>query len=79
MANLQFYPLYFVYHNNWFFRTWAHNQLTGWVSYPHYHRGHCHFFMMGHDFESQQAYTGQQTYNFSLDELGVPIYYDGGS
>ena len=71
MANsgLIFHPLYWIYHDFWTFS----NQVAAsegryqTVYYPH--AGHIHFFMMNFPVQNnpiQQAYSGAQTYNFSL-------------
>lgn len=67
--NLMFFPLYMVYHDQWMFRTWTTSR-WGLVPHNYPHRGHVHFFMLGHDPESQggQAYRGSQQYKFKLED-----------
>lgn len=69
---LVFNPLYWVVHDNWKFKTWGFSSLTGWNSSVHCHRGHVHFFMLNFDMQTQQAYSGVQTYEFSLDDTWSP-------
>lgn len=66
-----FYPLYWIYHDQWGFRTWQYNYWSGWTETPYKHRGHVHFFLLGHDFDSAtggKAYRGVQRYDFSLED-----------
>lgn len=69
---LEFYPLYVIYHDQWGFRDWSPTWGGGWQPVNlRPHRGHCHFFMLGHEPElsgSSRAFTGSQTYNFSLED-----------
>ena len=75
---LQFYPLYWVYHDFWdysesSFVTSASGIHTTKSTYHHY--GHMHFFMPGFYTQQvgrQQAYTGQQTFSFTLEQLWGP-------
>jgi hypothetical protein len=68
---LSFRPLYWVYHDQWHFRTWRLDHIGNWGYETYKHRGHIHFFMMGHDFalDGGKAYQGQQLYEFSLEDL----------
>lgn len=68
---LNFLPLYWMYHNEWKFMTWAEYIHDGASAYRfdfNLHRGHMHFFMMGFDYDTQQAYSGTQKYSFSIDD-----------
>ena len=67
--NLMFFPLYMVYHDQWMFKTWTIRQ-GGLEEHNYPHRGHVHFFMLGHDVDSQggQAYRGSQEYRFKLED-----------
>ena len=65
---LKFYPLYWMFHDNWIFRT-SYQDNYGYWTVDHNHRGHMHFFMTGFKYDTQQAYTGAQTYSFNLDDI----------
>ena len=67
--DLTFFPLYWIYNDNWIFRTWRFNITNGWQVANFSHNGHMHFFMMGFDYNSQQAYEGMQKFNFKLDDV----------
>lgn len=70
-SGIRFYPLYWIYHDQWKYR--FTNPLTGgYVDCMH--DGHMHFFMMGFDATStwQQAYSGAQTFNFELNDIWSP-------
>ncbi|MCK9279257.1 MAG: hypothetical protein M0P71_01325 [Melioribacteraceae bacterium] len=70
--NLEFYPLYVIYHDQWGFRDWNFYNQGGWIpSNQRPHRGHCHFFMLGHEPEldgASRAFSGSQSYNFSIED-----------
>jgi hypothetical protein len=75
--NLMFYPLYFIFHDQWHFQTWTYNTETGWLPHLYDHRGHMHFFMLGHNaFNNGQAYRGQQKYHFTLTDDWSPRVTD---
>ena len=70
---IRFFPLYWIYHDQWRVRSW-HSTAIHWV--PDYcnHDGHMHFWMMGFDSldSNQQAYSGNQKYEFSLQDQWSP-------
>lgn len=74
---LTFYPLYWIYHDNWQCRTWSRNWQGYWAYHSEkWHHGHIHFFMP--DFpihtpgQKGQAYFGKQKYEFSFETLNGP-------
>ncbi|MFA7661115.1 MAG: hypothetical protein WCX60_07975 [Anaerovoracaceae bacterium] len=70
-SGLKWYPLYWVYHDQW--RYYRPHPSGGDPSvWPHY--GHMHFFMMGYNFNgpSADAFTGVQTYSFQLNKEWAP-------
>lgn len=73
---LVIYPLYWIYHDNWFNREWSHDRYRGWESHDTIHYGHMHFFMPDYGFKNNslmgKAYEGSQTFNFSLESLCGP-------
>lgn len=76
-SGIKFMPLYWIYHDSWLNRTWGWNHWEGWqVSSEQRHRGHMHFFMPDYpikDFAQKgQAYSGNQSYEFSLETLWGP-------
>lgn len=76
-AGIKFMPLYWVYHDSWINRTWSWNYWTGWtVGGEQRHRGHMHLFMPDYPIKDTtqkgQAYSGRQTYSFSLESLWGP-------
>ena len=80
---LSFSPLYWVYHDNWQFDETimvrnAQGALTPrTVTYDH--AGHVHFFMMDYNtlkHASQQAYSGTQQYNFTIEDVWGPNSQD---
>jgi hypothetical protein len=65
--DLEILPLFWIFHDQWAWRTWHYTSWGGWcVSETFPHRGHVHFYMSGHKRGSQQAYKGSQVYIFSL-------------
>ena len=76
--SLEFYPLYWVYHDFWNYKKSTlkrdkNGDHINTKTYDHY--GHMHFFMPGfytQQMNTQQAYTGFQTYEFNLSELWGP-------
>lgn len=79
---LQFYPLYWVYHDFWDYTETSFIKTRDGITttkntYNHY--GHMHFFMPGfytQQMNTQQAYFGHQTYNFNLQQLWGPSSKD---
>lgn len=80
---LKFYPLYWVYHDFWDYTQSSYTinsrgeTLTKTSTYNHF--GHMHFFMPGfytQQMNIQQAYFGNQTFNFSLEQLWGPTSKD---
>ena len=74
---IKFLPLYWIYHDNWINRNWGYDYYHGWrVSNTSRHMGHLHFFMPGYEFgnssQGGQAYSGKQTYEFSLKSIWGP-------
>ncbi len=75
---LTFLPLYWTFHDQWRYYTHVETALSGGgVSvdhreYPHF--GHAHLFMMGFDWggDSQQAFSGSQSYNFEVVDIWGP-------
>ena len=75
LNTIQFKPLYWVYHDCWDYQsqTWAQGRYgpeTSTRTFHHY--GHMHFFIPGFytgQANSQQAYSGQQVYNFNYSQL----------
>jgi hypothetical protein len=76
-AGIKFLPLYWIYHDNWINRTWSYSDYRGWeASESSRHMGHLHFFMPSYEFnnksKSGQAYSGKQSYDFSLKSIWGP-------
>lgn len=71
MAGLTWYPLYWVYHDSWFY-TYSKIDDKGFTtSRLVEHPGHVHFFMLDFPITNpgQQAYHGEQKYSFSLENV----------
>lgn len=70
-----FYPLYWIYHDCWHYSESVLQEGGRIESRRYHHAGHCHLFMP--DFNDngdmgQQAYTGTQTYHFTLKDVWGP-------
>lgn len=72
--NLTWKPLYWIYHDQWHFRTYTPAPYIGWVTHTYKHRGHVHFFFPGFDPRSPnaRAYGGSQNYVFKLEDEWSP-------
>lgn len=71
---LDFYPLYWIYHDCW---RWTETTATDKepAVQTNFHAGHIHLFMMDYNPNktgSQQAYTGKQIYSFSIEDEWGP-------
>lgn len=75
---IKFYPLYWIYHDNWINRTWSFNRnIWSWQSAEqNIHYGHIHFFMPNYPIRNDaikgKAYEGEQEYEFSLESIWGP-------
>ena len=74
---LTFYPLYWVYHDNWKCRTWSRDWYGRWAySSDKWHNGHIHYFMPDYPINKAtskgKAYFGEQRYDFSFETLNGP-------
>lgn len=74
---LTFYPLYWIYHDNWKCREWKKDQWGNWTKYSDkWHNGHIHYFMPDYSIHKKtlngKAYFGQQKYEFSFETLNGP-------
>jgi hypothetical protein len=68
-----FYPLYWCFHDNWKYYTAASNGHGGFTTKDYDHFGHLHFFMMGFNTSlGRDAWFGQQTYKFSVEDIWGP-------
>jgi hypothetical protein len=67
---IQFYPLFWTFHDQWKFYVPHIN--GGYSIFNHF--GHVHFFMLGFDLsrDSGDAFSGQQTYNFQIQDVWGP-------
>lgn len=71
---LEFYPLYWIYHDTWKWKETTKGSPEN-SEKVYNHAGHVHLFMM--DFNplkqaTQQAYSGTQTYSFSIEDKWGP-------
>lgn len=66
---LVFQPLYWI-HND----CWKYIVPVGIQFITHEHWGHCHFFMLGYDWQrgNGDAFSGKQTFNFSIKDIWGP-------
>ena len=71
---IQFHPLYWVLHDNWRYYYRYPDGRGGYTLDIYDHWGHVHFFMLGYNWggSSQDAFSGEQTYTFSLEETWGP-------
>lgn len=71
---IEFYPLYWIYHDTWKWKETTQGSPKN-TEKIYDHAGHVHLFMM--DFNplkqaTQQAYSGTQTYSFSIEDKWGP-------
>lgn len=66
---ISFLPLYWIHHDRWRYYT-----VSGGTQHVSNHYGHVHFWMMGLDWtnDSQDAFSGSQTYKFEIKDIWGP-------